>query len=276
MIKIAVIGIIGESVFMPVEHFHVGGETVESLSLHKELGGKGCNQAIASKRFGANVSFLTAINKKDEEEFSQFLNRQGIYTKFAIKKEESPYAVIITDKTGTNHVTEYVGAKLTANDVNEFEEEIKTADVLLLSNEVPEEVNCKAVQIAKANNVYIILNPAPTKPLCKFLIDNVDLFTPNEHETHGLENKNNVIITLGKRGCKIKEKNLIIDAYDFGKVVDTTGAGDTFNGVLAVALTEFKSTEKACKLANVAASLSVTRYNVVDAIPFREEIFNLL
>jgi len=272
MSKIAVIGIIGNSVFLPVERFHEGGETVEASSIHFEPGGKGFNQAVAAARCGAEVSFLAAVGFEYREDFADFLDKEKVSYTLVLKDASTAFAAIVTDKSGSNHVTVYQGAQLSASDVLLFEEKIKSADILLLNNEVSEEVNIEAIKIAKKNGVKCILNPAPARATDRFILENVDLFTPNEHETLGIDDNENVIITLGKRGCLIKSTGDTIPAVNSGKVVDTTGAGDTFNGVLTAMIAEGKSLTDAARIANRVAALGVTRKYAVSSIPTSEEI----
>lgn len=276
MSNVAVIGIIGNSVFLPVERFHQGGETVEALSLHFEPGGKGFNQAVAAKRCGCEVSFLAAVGREYRRDFADFLSGEGIDHTLVFKEESTAFASIVTDKSGSNHVTVYQGAQLDSGDVSAFEDNIMRADVLLLNNEVSEEVNVAAVKIAKKYGVKCILNPAPARKNCDYITDSIDLFTPNRHETLGIEDKFNVIMTLGEKGCLIKSANKIIDSVSCGEVVDTTGAGDTFNGVLAALLAMGEDVEKAAKCANSVASLGVTRRYAVSSIPSNNEIEDII
>ena len=276
MSKIAVIGIVGNSVFLDVEKFHVGGETVEAKSVHFELGGKGFNQAVAARRGGAEVSFLAAAGKDSFAQIKAFLENEGIKACLSEKDEQTAFASIVTDKAGLNHVTVYQGAQLSRDDVKSFEEEIASADILLINNEVIEEVNLEAVKIAKEHGVKIVLNPAPARVTDKFILDNVDLFTPNEHELLGIEDKTNVLMTAGKRGCVIKSENITVPAVNVAKVVDTTGAGDTFNGFLCAALAEGKSLTEAAKIANLSSSIGVTRKYAVSSIPTKFEIEEFL
>ncbi|MBQ8885280.1 MAG: ribokinase [Clostridia bacterium] len=276
MNKVAVIGIVGNSVFLPVEKFHVGGETVEAKSVHFELGGKGFNQAVAAARYGAEVSFLAAVGKDDYDNVFKFLQRENIRAVLAPKEDKTAFAAIVTDNQGSNHVTVYQGAQLSPKDVESFQEEIEAADVLLLNNEVAQEVNRAAIAIAKRRGVRVILNPAPARSTEEYILKNVDLFTPNEHETLGIEDKTNVIMTLGKRGCLIKEENEIIPAVNVGTVLDTTGAGDTFNGVLAATIAQGADLKSAAKQANRASSVSVTRKYAVSSIPTKSEIEKII
>lgn len=276
MSKIAVIGIIGNSVFLPVERFHEGGETVEASSVHFEPGGKGFNQAVAAARCGAEVSFLAAVGMEYRKDFADFLNKEKISHTLVYKDESTAFAAIVTDKLGSNHVTVYQGAQLSRDDVLLFEEKIKSADILLLNNEVSEEVNIAAIKIAKKNGVKCILNPAPARNADKFILESIDLFTPNEHEALGIEDDDNVIMTLGKRGCLIKSTGEIISAVNSGKTVDTTGAGDTFNGVLCAMLARGEDITRSAKIANKVASVGVTRKYAVSSIPKRHEIEKII
>lgn len=272
MSKIAVIGIAGESVFLSVDKFGVSGETVQAKDCHNELGGKGFNQALAVSRYGEKVSFLCACYSGDVERFSKISEQNGIKAFFIEKEKCSPYAVITTDKNGDNQVVVYRGAELNEKDVDLFAKEIKTANILLINNEVPISVNEKAVKIAKENGVKVVLNPAPTRKYNKEFLDKIDLFTPNEHEKEGLKEYKNVVVTLGDKGCFIKGANEIIPAKKVQFVVDTTGAGDTFNGVLVACLANGEDIKTACQKANIAAAIKVTRKYILDSVPTREEI----
>ena len=270
MNKVAVIGIAGQSVFLPVEKFHTGGETVEAQSVRFEYGGKGFNQAVAAARRGAEVSFLAAVGKEGGAEIEKFLKNEKIKVTLAEKDEPTAFAAIITDKTGANRVTVFQGARLEKKDVSAFEREIAEADVLLLSNEVKEDINALAAEIAERNGVKIVLNPAPARKTKKSLLQKVFLFTPNEHEAEGLEDYKNVVQTLGNKGCLLKETGVLIPPTK-DIAVDTTGAGDTFNGVLAAEIAAGASLFAAAEAAAAAAGKSVTRRGAVSSIPFYDE-----
>lgn len=274
MTKISVIGICGNSVFMNVDHFHEKGETLNAHNVYEEIGGKGINQAVACAKMGAEVSFLGAIgDDKDGEKCKQTAKDFGINGFFAVKKGvKTTFAVILTDKNGENQVTGYRSAELCLEDVISFEDEIANSDILLLQNEVPQEVNEAAVELANKHNVKVILNPAPIRTIPEILEKSVFAVTPNEQEGQAI-NPNcfkNVITTLGSKGCSINGETFI-KAIDV-KPVDTTGAGDTFNGVLAVCLAEGKDIGTACKYAVCGSGLSVTKSGVLNSIPTRNEI----
>jgi ribokinase len=278
MAKISVIGICGNSIFMNVDHFHEKGETLQAKTVFEEIGGKGFNQAVACAKMGADVSFLGAIgDDRDGEKCKQTAIDYGINGFFAVKKGmKTTFAVILTDKNGENQVTGYRNAELSVEDVISFEEEIANSDILLLQHEVPEEVNEVAVEIAKKHNVKVILNPAPIRPVSEKIAKSVFAVTPNEQEKKAIEINRfkNVITTLGNKGCDINGE-AFIDAIDVNPI-DTTGAGDTFNGVLAVCLTEGMSIENACKFAVCASGLSVTKKGVLNSIPTREQIERMM
>lgn len=271
MSKIAVIGLVGNSAFLSVDQFHKGGETVVAKDIHFEPGGKGFNQAVAAARFGKEVSFLGAVGKDYAEEVKAFSKAENINAFLAIKDVPSAYASIITNSNGDTRVTVFGGASLCVSDLSPFEEEIKNADVLLINNEVPEDVNEKAVELAKKYGTEIIMNPAPMKELSQYIKNNVSLFTPNEFEAFAIENKDNLIITLGEKGCFVKSLNNFVNSIKVTPV-DTTGAGDTFNGVLASLLAEGKPLCTAVQYATVASGLSVTKKYAVSSIPYFKDV----
>lgn len=272
MSRITVIGIVGQSVFLPVEKVHVGGETVEAHSFHAEPGGKGFNQAVAAKRFGANVTFLAAIgNDGYDKTVKKVLDAEGVNSLLIEKDDATAYACIITDSTGKNRVTVYFGAELCPEDIEANKEVIGASDMVVIGNEVPNSVNEAVLRVTSERGIRVIMNPAPARKLTDFIKKNVDIFTPNEHETEGLEDKKNVIVTMGGKGCYIRELDVTIPATP-DKPIDTTGAGDTFNGVLAAKLAEGCTLTEAVTIANRASGKSVTRRGAVSSIPYAYEI----
>ena len=270
MSKVAVIGLVGNSAFLSVDKFHEGGETVVANEIHFEPGGKGFNQAVAAARMGAEVSFLGAVGDDYYKDVINFCKRENISPFIKVKEEKTAYASIITDSFGENRVTVYQGAFLSQADVECFEKEIERADVLLINNEVPQQVNVEGVKIAKKYGTKVIFNPAPAREICSFLMENTDLFTPNEFEASVLENRENLVITLGSKGCFIKSLKKTIPAFSAGKAVDT------FNGVLATLLGDGFDMEKAASVSNVAAAISVTKKYAVSSIPTKEEVLKAL
>ena len=274
MPKVVVIGAVGKSVSMDVDKFHVGGETIFAKNAHGEFGGKGFNRAVASARQNVETVFVAACGAEDASAIESLFEAEGARA-ILVKREgeQSDFASIITDAVGTTHVTVFQGAALKVEDVSSFREEIASASILVLDNEIPEEVNVAASEIAAANGVKIILNPAPFRPLGERIKELVDIYTPNEFETEGLENvRGEVVGTLGAKGCVIRSSGVVVPPVDHGKSVDTTGAGDTFNGVLAARLAEGEALEAACLAANDAAGYEVTVRYVLPAIPRRKKV----
>ncbi len=273
MAKIAVIGLVGRSMFFDVPCFHVGGETVVARGFHEEWGGKGFNQAVAAARQGACVSFLGKVGSEaDSRAVGDVCRKEGI-TPVVYYSEPTllptACAAILTAGSGETRVTVARGAELDVADVDfGFQDEIATADILLLNNEVPEAVNVRASEIAAAAGVRIILNPAPARALPSTLAARVFLFTPNEFEMAGLEEvPGEIVQTLGARGCRIRSTGETFPAPP-AKTVDSTGAGDTFTAVLAVQLAEGKPLAEACAAANAAAAKSVAVRYVLPSIPY--------
>lgn len=274
--KVAVIGLAGQSVFLPVKELGKAGETVIADAIHTEPGGKGFNQAVAAARYGADVAFLAAVGDDAYAgSIQSFLDGEKIGAYLCRKNDKTAFAAIVTDAAGNNCVTEYMGARLTEEDVASFGAEIVSSDILLLTNETPEKVNIAAARIAAANGVRVILNPAPQQTLSEEMLSLADWLTPNEHETTGLDGRQNVIETLGSRGCRLRATGEVVPAFSV-EAVDTTGAGDTFNGVLAAALAQGVSLSRAVRAANAAAGLSVMRRGAVGSIPSRAETENFM
>ena len=269
MARIAVIGLVGRSMFFDVPRFHSGGETITAKSLYEEWGGKGFNQAVAASRQDAAVAFLGAVAAADVKPLKDFCAREGLRAMVVPKKKPTACAAILTDGTGETRVTVCPGAELEARDVDGFAGAIATADILLLNNEVPEAVNLAAVELAVKYGVRIVFNPAPARKPPKAMRDAVAVWTPNEFEEPALGDvSGEVVTTLGARGCRVRSTGEVIPAPP-AKAVDSTGAGDTFTAVLAVRLAEGDDLRDACVAANEAASQSVAVKYVMPSLPTR-------
>ena len=256
--------------FFEVPRFHSGGETIHAAGFHEEWGGKGFNQAVAAARQGADVSFLGAVNASDAQSLAAFCAGEGVRATLAAKEKPTACAAILTDTSGETRVTVYPGAELEAMDVDGFAGTIATADVLLLNNEVPESVNLAAVELAVKYGVKVVFNPAPARKQPKAIRDVVSVWTPNEFEESALGDVwGEVVTTLGSRGCRIRSTGETIPASPCVRVVDTTGAGDTFSAVFAVRLAEGEALRDACIAANAAAAEEVAVRYVMPSIPRR-------
>lgn len=293
--KILVIGLSGESIFLKVDHFHRSGETLKADNLVIEPGGKGYNQAVACKKLGADVSYLTVVGDDDYGDYAiNYLEEMGIKVFYEkIKNSKTACATILTDNSGANQVTVFRGASdyLSKNHIILIEEAIKKVDFVLIQLEVSIDLLREVIKLSKKYDTKVVLNPAPALiDASDEIINEVDFLTPNEIEARDIFNihsdikvseygeflqnivKNNVIITLGDRGCLHVKPNYYC-YYDSIKVdaVDTTGAGDVFNAALTTKL-KYNSIEEAIKFALKASALSVCKPYVMNAIPTKKEV----
>ncbi len=300
MKNIVVIGSSNTDMVVKTSHLPVGGETVLGGDFFMNAGGKGANQAVAASRYGNRVVFVA---KTGDDLFGhqvrESMTQDGIVTDYVFVDKEHPsgVALITVNKEAENCIVVASGANahLTPADIDTAAEEIRGAHVVLMQLETPISTVTYAAQMAANAGVPVILNPAPApvEPLSDELLHNLFLITPNKSEASRISGINikdmesaqraakaiydmgpkNVIVTLGSDG------SLVYDGAMFMRVealkvdaVDTTAAGDTYNGVLASVLAEGRSLIDAVREANVAAAISVTRMGAQPAAPTREEI----
>lgn len=296
--RIIVIGSIHMDFTILVDKLPRIGETIIGKGFKMSPGGKGANQAVASAKLGAETYIVGRVgNDYLGDLLIESMKKNEVNVDF-VKKDPSTHsglAFITVDSKGKNMISVAPGADLTItkNDVEEAISTIKQADMMLLQLEIPIEIVTYAANVAFKNGIKVILNPAPYKPLPKKLLENIFALTPNEVEvsmmskirTKGLKSMikagkkliktgiKNVVITLGEKGAMLinNEKALHFQAIKV-KAIDTTGAGDAFNGALAVALAEGKSIEDAIRFANFAGALATTKVGAQEALPKREEI----
>jgi len=273
-------------------------ETVLGGKFFMNPGGKGANQAVAAARLGGAVTFIA---KTGDDIFGrqslELLNAEGIDTSQIITDGENPsgVALITVNKDGENCIVVASGsnAALTVSDPSAVKEIIQHADIVLLQLEIPVSTVEYVVGIAAAANVKVILNPAPAAILPDHLLKQVDIITPNETEAEMLtgiaitnestaelaakklkaKGVDTVIITMGAQGAMLLHDDLctIIPATVV-KAVDSTAAGDVFNGALAVALSENYSMNDAVHYACRSAAISVTRLGAQSSAPYKNEI----
>jgi ribokinase len=297
--RIIVIGSTNVDMVVKTDEHPLPGETRLGGIFFMNAGGKGANQAVAAARMGANVTFVTKVGNDifGEQSIAGF-KKEHINTDFVFVDDSSSTgtALIVVNKEGENSIVVAPGAnaRLLPRDidkVHDFEE----AGIILIQLEIPMETISAVVKKALVNNQKVILNPAPAQKLADELLDGLFLITPNETEASLLtgisvedddtageaariflkRGVKNVIITLGKKGAYFQNENvsLRINA-PVVTAIDTTAAGDTFSGALAVALTEKMIWEEAIKFAAAAASISVTRLGAQASIPYRSEILS--
>jgi ribokinase len=300
--SIVVIGSSNTDMIIKVPRIPKPGETILGGQFSTAAGGKGANQAVAAARAGGNVTFITKVG--DDvlgEQAIQGFQKDRMDVEFIQKIKEAPsgVALIYVDENGENSIAVASGANafLSPKDIVELKLVISTADILLMQLEIPLETVELATKIADQEGVKVILNPAPAQKLRDSLLKNISIITPNETEAElltgivvtdesstkkaadvllekGIET---VIITLGSKGAlfKSRSESEFVPGYNV-KAVDTTAAGDVFNGALAVALVENKSLKEAIRFANAAAALSVTKLGAQPSAPKRDEIKKML
>lgn len=272
------------------------GETILADSFYTAAGGKGANQAVAARRLGAEVYMIAAVgNDSNGKELCDKLELEGIKTQ-GIKKVDTPTgnAMITVDHSGSNTIVVFPGANgqmdkdWLMHNIGIIEE----ADFVILQLEIPMETVKAAVQLAKGLDKKIILNPAPAVALPDELYKDIDIITPNETELAVLTGKedflegakqlihkgvNSVIVTLGDKGCLYLDKNTEIYSDSFQvNAIDTTAAGDSFNGAISVALAEGMPIEKALKFSNATGAITTTRLGAQEALPFRNYVEEFL
>ena len=298
--KVLVLGVFVADTAYRASRMPKMGETILGNSFVLGPGGKGSNQAVAAGNLGADVTIITRLA---DDDFGKMAKQtwQNANVKGAIKYSTNSYTgaafIFIDDKTGDNAIIISPGAasEISLNDIHDNSEIISSTDVFLTQLELPVEVAQEGLKVAKENNKITILNPAPAVRLPKEIFGLCDFITPNETETEaltGLPVRNEKeaetaakfltelgvktpIITMGEQGAFLYEYGLI-PAFNAGKVVETTGAGDAFNGGFAVALSEGKSALEAVKFGCATASISVTRAGTAPSMPTRDEVEEIL
>jgi ribokinase len=300
MKSISILGVYVADLAFFADEIPIIGETIIGKEYIIGPGGKGSNQAVAAAKAGAKTFFISKIG---DDQFGSMAKKiydeAGVdYSKVIISKEHATGAAgILINKKGQNAINVVTGAggALTNEDIDNALSTITSSSVFLTNLEVPKEVVCYALKIAKSSNVPTILNPAPASEINEEIFPLIDYFTPNETEAgfyvnHKVENEDdakkasqqllqlgikNVIITLGNKGAYFanNKESFHVNAMNLGeKVVDTTGAGDAFNAGFAVALTEDKNIKNSITFANTTAGLSTTKVGTANSMPLRSEI----
>ncbi len=300
--KIVVVGSSNVDLIVKAERIPQPGETVMGGDFLMVCGGKGANQAITVHRMGGDVTFVTRIG---EDMFGDRLLRQyaseGLDTNYVVRDSDSAsgVAIISVDASGENCIVVAPGAndRLSVADIESARSQIETADFVLMQMEIPMEVIRYVKDMAVKAGVKVVLNPAPAARLDEDMLRGLYMITPNESECSLLtglpvgdeseaekaagvlldKGVENVIVTLGSRGALIKSRTecLTVPARRVC-AVDTTAAGDVFNGSVVVALAEGRSIEQAVRIATVASSVSVTRMGAQPSVPIRAEVEEIM
>ena len=298
MPSIVVVGSSNTDMVVRVPHIPVPGETVLGGDFIVAAGGKGANQAVAAARLGATV-FLVACLGEDTFGDNAIANfrREGIRTDYVVRYAEAPsgVALIFVGEEGENSIAVAPGANehLSQAHLESAKKAIIESDVMLLELEVPLTTVSRAISMACQAGVRVILNPAPARPLSDELLAQVDIITPNESEASLLTGVGvtdlpsakeaarallragvgTVVITMGKRGALLTRDDDMVLVPGFAvEAVDTTAAGDAFNGGLAWAWGRGMELDKAVRFANAVGALAVTKMGAQPSLPTFEEV----
>jgi len=299
--NIIVIGSSNSDYIITMDHFPKGGETLEGFSFHQVMGGKGANQAVAAHRSGGSVSFLTCLgNDTNGKNALEYLKKEGIDVSLSELKENETTgtAMIWVDKRGENSIVVIPGANkhLTPDHITNHQDVIQKADIVLLQMEIPYETVKTICMIAAHYQKRIILNATPAYRIEEDILRSLYILVVNETEAETITGEKiemigedeminailgkgvkNIILTLGCKGCIYSNGKELMRIPAFSvDVKDSTGAGDTFCGALAVGIRKYQSMKQALVFASAAAALSVTKLGAQPSIPYEKEISDFL
>jgi ribokinase len=294
---ITVVGSLNMDLVTEVDYTPSVGETILGNGLDQIPGGKGANQGVTIGKLGGKVNMIGKIGDDDYgKALLKSLKESGVNSKHVmVSRQSTGLAFIMVNANGDNSIVVIPGANfdIDQEDIRRKEEVIKSSDVLVCQLESPLEVIEEALRIAKTDDTFTILNPAPGKVLPNSILSKVDLLTPNESELEILTGQSvtdeegllkackillesgikQLIVTLGEKGCLLvndsgykKFEAITVDA------VDTTAAGDSFTGALAFGIDQGKSIEEAINLATHVAAISVTRKGAQSSLPSMDEV----
>ncbi|MCM3256610.1 ribokinase [Paenibacillus lautus] len=288
MAKIVVIGSASMDLVVTSAKRPGAGETVLGDSFKTVPGGKGANQAVAAARLGAEVTMVGCVGDDSfGETILSNLQSNGVITDYVepVTGMESGTAhIILAEGDNSIVVVKAANDRITPEYVDQAEKVIQAADIVLIQQEIPEETVVHVSAICAKYQVPLMLNPAPARPVPSVVIERAAYITPNEHEAAILFHDeplgdvlrrypNKLIVTEGKKGVRYFDgmQEIVVPGYKV-EAVDTTGAGDTFNGAFAVALAEGMSLTASLRFANRAASLSVMKFGAQGGMPSRLEV----
>ena len=294
--KILVIGSSNTDMVFKTKEFPQPGETVLGQTFLMNPGGKGANQAVAAVRLGSQVRFITKVGEDIFGKQSlEGLEKEGLDLGYVLKTSDFPSGVasIVVNGKGENQIIVASGANMDIKPADLPDIIFEESLMVLIQLEIPLDIVQYIVTKCKSRNLKVILNPAPAQKLEDQLLNGLYLITPNETETEILtgilpvdanslkeaslyfhrKGVENVIITLGKKGVYLSNNNYqeIIPAEEVVPV-DTTAAGDVFNGAIVTALSKGKDWVEACQFACKASAISVTRMGAQSSAPYQHEV----
>ena len=298
--SILVVGSSNTDMMIKTDRLPCPGETVLGGSFFMNPGGKGANQAVAIARLGGQIAFICKTgNDIFGHQAHQLFDEEGIDTSYVFSDTENPsgVALITVDENAENCIVVASGANasLLPEDLSKAECAVDDAEFILMQLEIPIETVAFVAETAYRKNKKVILNPAPAQKLSKNLLQNLYMITPNETEAELISGikitdeqsiletakkisgmgVDNVIITLGAKGAFVYNNHIceIVPSVKV-KAIDTTAAGDIFNGALVVALAENRSLIESVRFASKASAISVTRIGAQSSAPYRKEVDN--
>ena len=296
--RILVVGSSNTDMMIKTEHLPRPGETVLGGSFFMNPGGKGANQAVAIARLGGQIAFICKTGSDIfGHQSHQLFEEEGIDTSYIFSDTKNPsgVALITVDENAENCIVVASGANanLSPENLSKAESAIDDAEFILMQLEIPIETVEYVADTAHKKNKKVILNPAPAQKLSKELLKNLYMITPNETEAELISGikisdeqsvlesakkisemgVDNVIITLGAKGAFVYSDHIceIVPTVKV-KAIDTTAAGDIFNGALTVALAENRSLIESVRFACKASAISVTRIGAQSSAPYRNEV----
>lgn len=296
MSKLLVVGSISTDFVVETKREPKVGETIFGETFQTNFGGKGANQAVAAARLGAEVEMFGSVGS---DEFGKRLlnnlkcNNIGV-DHVQIVKESPSGSAVITVMNGNNTIIYVAGANDAYTPECLFQNQqqlnmLKQRDMVIVQNELPQATIEKLINHSYQNRIPVLYNPAPARKLPEKLMEFITFLTPNETEFQEMfpgqsisemieKYPNKLIVTLGQNGAQFHDGNKIITvpAVEIEHVVDTTGAGDTFNGAFAVAYMEGRTVEECVRFANKAAAISIQKPGAQNGMPTKEEIKELL
>lgn len=287
MKKVVVIGSANVDTVYNIERMPVLGETISGNNLNNFVGGKGLNQAVASKRVYDNTLFLGSIGSGNNSLFiKEQMDNELLDISYLKESNKQPGTAIISILNNDNMIVVIGGANDDVDvDYIKQHEAILKDSVVLIQNEISQETNEYIINYCFENNIDLVYNPAPARKIDLSLLDKITYFTPNETEARYLFDEedldkivlkypNKVVITLGKDGVMYANDNKVVNSPVKNKVevIDTTGAGDTLNGILCAYLAQGYEFEKSIEMAIKGATISTTKLGAQSGMPRKDEL----
>lgn len=283
---ITVVGSINMDLVVQTDRFPKQGETALG-NLYKTVpGGKGANQAVAAARLGSDVHMIGAVGQDAfGTELLNGLETEGIQVQGVKRIDGASGIANILLSEGDNRIIVVPGANysVTTEEIDGFTKQLAASDLVMMQLEMPIPVIQRTLEVCREHGVPTILNPAPASGFTADFLPYCTYLTPNETEAEEIfggnweqaleEYPNRLVVTLGQKGAQFfdGEKHVIVEGFPT-EAVDTTGAGDTFNGALAAAIAEGQDFEQAVRFANAAASLSVEKFGAQGGMPERDAV----